>query len=296
VNLKEKPMRYAISIPNFGDWADPGTMVALARDAEAAGWDGFFLWDHIRFSATPLPVHDPWVLLGAIAATTERLVLGPMVTPLPRRRPWVVARQAVTVDHLSGGRLMLGVGLGEPVDVEFGAFGETSDLKVRAEMLDEALAILDGLWGGEEFSFSGAHYQLAPMTFLPRPVQQPRIPIIVAGYWPHRGPIRRAARWDGMNVLFPYPTEGWEEKSRALLAELLSMRTDPTAPFEYFDGGHTPDSGPDPDDPAVSIRIGATWWIESLDPWRYDWDGTAANWPSVELARDRIRMGPPRVA
>ena len=288
-------MRYAISIPNFGDWADPRTMVGLARDAEEAGWDGLFLWDHIRFSATPLPVHDPWVLLAAIAASTERIVIGPMVTPLPRRRPWVVARQAMSIDHLSGGRMMLGVGLGEPIDVELGAFDEPTDLRTLAARLDEALAIIDGLWRGEEFGFSGMHYRLEPMTFLPRPVQRPRIPIIVAGYWPHRGPIRRAARWDGMNALFPYPTEGWEEKSRALLAELKSLREDPDAPFEYFDGGHTPDDGPDADDPALSADIGATWWIESLDPWRYTWDGSAEGWPDVALARDRIVMGPPKV-
>jgi alkanesulfonate monooxygenase SsuD/methylene tetrahydromethanopterin reductase-like flavin-dependent oxidoreductase (luciferase family) len=288
-------VRYAISIPNFGDWADPRTMVGLARDAEEAGWDGFFLWDHIRFSATPLPVHDPWVLLAAIAATTERMVIGPMVTPLPRRRPWVVARQAMSIDHLSGGRMMLGVGLGEPIDVELGAFGEPTDLRTLAARLDEALTIIDGLWRGEELSFAGMHYRLEPMTFLPRPVQQPRIPIIVAGYWPHRGPIRRAARWDGMNALFPYPTDGWEEKSRALLAELKSLREDPDAPFEYFDGGHTPDDSPDADDPALSADIGATWWIESLDPWRFTWDGSATGWPDVALARDRIQMGPPRV-
>ena len=282
-------MRYAISIPNFGEWADPRTLVGLARDAEASGWDGFFLWDHIRFSATPLPVQDPWVLLAAIATVTERMTIGPMVTPLPRRRPWIVARQAVSLDHLSGGRAMLGVGIGEPIDVELTAFGEEDDVKVRAAMLDEALTILDGLWSGEEFSFTGAHYQLAPMTFLPRPVQRPRIPIIVAGTWPNRGPIRRAVRWDGMHPMFPFPTEDWETKARALVAELRSLRADPTAPFEYFDGGHTPDE----DDPAVAADLGATWWVESIDPWRYGWDGTAAGWPSVEPARERIRLGPP---
>jgi alkanesulfonate monooxygenase SsuD/methylene tetrahydromethanopterin reductase-like flavin-dependent oxidoreductase (luciferase family) len=212
-----------------------------------------------------------------------------MVTPLPRRRPWVVARQAVSIDHLSGGRLMLGVGNGEPVDVEYTAFGDESSLKKRAAMLDEGLAILDGLWSGEEFGFEGDHYRLEPMTFLPRPIQQPRIPIIVAGYWPSRGPIRRAARWDGMNPLFPFPTEDWEAKARALVAELRSLRDDPEAPFEYFDGGHTPGE----DDPALSASIGATWWVESIDPWRYTWDGTAAGWPSIEPARERIRLGPP---
>jgi alkanesulfonate monooxygenase SsuD/methylene tetrahydromethanopterin reductase-like flavin-dependent oxidoreductase (luciferase family) len=162
-------VRYAISIPNFGEWADPRTMVELAREAEAAGWDGFFLWDHIRFSTSPLPVQDPWVLLAAIATVTERMTIGPMVTPLPRRRPWVVARQAVSLDHLSNGRVLLGVGIGEPVDVELTAFGEQGDRTVRAAMLDEALSIIAGLWSGEEFSFNGDHYQLAPMTFLPRP-------------------------------------------------------------------------------------------------------------------------------
>ena len=285
-------MRYAISIPNFGDWADPKAIAELARDVEASGWDGFFLWDHLRFSAAPpLPVHDPWVLLAAMAAVTERIRIGTMVTPLPRRRPWTVARQAVSIDHLSGGRLMLGVGLGEPVDVDFAPFGEETDRKRQAEMLDEALAILDGLWSGEEFSFSGAHYRIEPVRFLPRPVQRPRIPIIVAGYWPHRRPMRRAARWDGMNILYPYPTEAWAEKFTETLAYVREHKAGARledAPFEVFDGGHTPGD----DDPAVSVRLGATWWIESLDPWRYGWDGSE-RWPEIGPMRERIRQGPP---
>jgi alkanesulfonate monooxygenase SsuD/methylene tetrahydromethanopterin reductase-like flavin-dependent oxidoreductase (luciferase family) len=285
-------MRYGISIPNFGTWAEPATMVELARDAEAAGWDGFFLWDHIRFSAVPLPVQDPWVLMAAIAARTERIILGPMVTPLPRRRPWVVARQAVSLDHLSNGRVILGVGIGEPPDVEFGAFGEPTDRKVRAEQLDEALAIITGLWSGEEFSFSGTHYHLEPMRFLPRPVQQPRIPIIVAGYLPNPGPFRRAARWDGMYPLSPRPDdEDWAEKFAALVGELRERHAEHAVdgmPFEILDGGETPG----PYDPAVAERSGATWWIESLNPWRYGWD-ESERWPEIDPARDRIRSGPP---
>ena len=285
-------MRYGISISNFGAWAEPRTMVELARDAEAAGWDGFFLWDHIRFSATPLPVQDPWVLLTAIAAETKRIVLGPMVTPLPRRRPWVVARQAVSLDHLSNGRVLLGVGIGEPVDVEFGAFGEPTDRRVRAEMLDEALAIITGLWGGEEFSFSGTHYRIGPMRFLPRPVQQPRIPIIVAGYLPNPGPIRRAARWDGMYPLAGRPDdEDWPEKFAALVAELRERHAEHAVDgmaFEILDGGETPGT----DDPAESERLGATWWIESLSPWRYGWDDSES-WPEIGPVRERIGAGPP---
>jgi alkanesulfonate monooxygenase SsuD/methylene tetrahydromethanopterin reductase-like flavin-dependent oxidoreductase (luciferase family) len=284
-------MRYGISIPNFGAWAEPRTMVELARDAEAAGWDGFFLWDHIRFSATPLPVQDPWVLLAAIAAGTERIVLGPMVTPLPRRRPWVVARQAVSLDHLSNGRVLLGVGIGEPVDIEFGAFGEPTDRRVRAEMLDEALAIITGLWSGEEFSFSGTHYRIGPMRFQPRPVQQPRIPIIVAGYLPNRGPIRRAARWDGMNPLGAEGTGNWPEQFATLVAELRERHAEHALEgmaFEILDGGETPGS----EDPAESERLGATWWIESLNPWRYGWD-ESERWPEIGPVRERIGAGPP---
>jgi alkanesulfonate monooxygenase SsuD/methylene tetrahydromethanopterin reductase-like flavin-dependent oxidoreductase (luciferase family) len=287
-------MRYGISIPNFGTWADPRTMVGLARDAEAAGWDGFFLWDHIRFTAAPVPVQDPWVLLSAIAAQTERLILGPMVTPLPRRHPWVVARQAVSLDHLSNGRVVLGVGIGEPVELEYAAFGEDPDRKVRAEKLDEALAIITGLWSGEEFSFSGTHYHLEPMRFAPRPVQQPRIPIIVAGYLPNPGPIRRAARWDGMYPLGQEGAEGWPETFAALVVELRGRHAEHAVdgmPFEILDGGETPG----PYDPAVAERNGATWWIESLNPWRFGWDETE-RWPEIGPVRDRIRSGPPRGA
>jgi alkanesulfonate monooxygenase SsuD/methylene tetrahydromethanopterin reductase-like flavin-dependent oxidoreductase (luciferase family) len=285
-------MRYGISIPNFGTWADPSTMVELARDAEAAGWDGFFLWDHIRFTATPVPVQDPWVLMAAIAAHTERLILGPMVTPLPRRHPWVVARQAVSLDHLSNGRVLLGVGIGEPVDLEYAAFGEDPDRKVRAEKLDEALAIITGLWSGEEFSFSGTHYRLEPMRFAPRPVQQPRIPIIVAGYLPNPGPIRRAARWDGMYPIGEEGDEGWPEKLAALVVELRERHAEHAVdgmPFEIFDEGVTPG----PHDPAVAERSGATWWIEDFTPWRYGWD-KSERWPEIGPVRDRIRAGPPR--
>jgi alkanesulfonate monooxygenase SsuD/methylene tetrahydromethanopterin reductase-like flavin-dependent oxidoreductase (luciferase family) len=285
-------MKYGISIPNIGDWAEPRAMVGLAREAEASGWDGFFLWDHIRFRSSPLPVHDPWILLAAIATATERMTIGPMVTPLSRRRPWVVARQAVTLDHLSGGRLMLGVGLGEPADVEFADFGEEDDLKTRAAMLDEALAVIDGLWSGEEFRFDGDHYRLAPMTFLPRPLQRPRIPIIVAGYWPNRGPIRRAARWDGMHALFPDPAQDRKAEAGALVTELRSLRADPDAPFEIFESGRTA-GGSGGGDPARAAEIGATWWIEVIDPERFGWDGSASAWPSVELARARVRLGPP---
>lgn len=190
-------MRYAVNLPNFGPWSDPAAMADLAVTADEAGWDGFFVWDHI-VGWEGLEVGDPWVILSAVAAATRRLRLGPMVTPLPRRRPWVLSRQAVSLDHLSRGRLVLGVGLGFPPDAEFGTFGEPTDGRMRSAMLDEGLAVMTGMWSGEPFEYDGSHYRVARSTFLPGPVQRPRIPIWVAGMWPHRRPFRRAARWDGV--------------------------------------------------------------------------------------------------
>jgi alkanesulfonate monooxygenase SsuD/methylene tetrahydromethanopterin reductase-like flavin-dependent oxidoreductase (luciferase family) len=156
-------MRYAVNVPNFEDYGDARTVAGLAADAEAAGWDGFFVWDHLAFvKAWRLRIADPWVLLTAVALATERLRLGPMVTPLPRRRPWKLARETVTLDRLSGGRLVLGVGLGEPPEDEFGSFGEPADPVVRAAMLDEGLEVLTRLWSGETVSFSGRHYRVLP--------------------------------------------------------------------------------------------------------------------------------------
>ena len=156
-------MRYAVNVPNFEDYGDARTVAGLAADAEAAGWDGFFVWDHLAFvKAWRLRIADPWVLLTAVALATERLRLGPMVTPLPRRRPWKLARETVTLDRLSGGRLVLGVGLGEPPEDEYGSFGEPTDPVVRAAMLDEGLEVLTRLWSGETVSFQGRHYRADP--------------------------------------------------------------------------------------------------------------------------------------
>ncbi len=183
--------------PPFGDYSDARYLADMAREAEAAGWDGFFIWDHIFFDPSFHPIADPWVALAAIAINTQRIRIGMVVTPLARRRPWKLARETVSVDRLSGGRLILGIGLGDPVQWDFGFFGEERDNKVRAKKLDEGLDILAGLWSGEPFSYQGEHYQLAEMIFLPRPAQTPRIPVWVGGNWDKHAPMRRAARWDG---------------------------------------------------------------------------------------------------
>lgn len=206
-------MQFAINVPNFGEYADPRVTAELARATEDAGWDGFFVWDHINAGFEPgTPMADPWVLLTTIALATERIRIGTMVTPLARRRPWKLARETVTIDHLCGGRLILGVGLGFPADLEFGSFGEEPDDRERAAKLDEGLDVLTGLWSGEPFSYTGEHYTVADVQFLPIPLQRPRIPIWVAQMFPHRRPLRRAARWDGLvpmheSDMFPTPAQ-----------------------------------------------------------------------------------------
>jgi alkanesulfonate monooxygenase SsuD/methylene tetrahydromethanopterin reductase-like flavin-dependent oxidoreductase (luciferase family) len=282
-------MRYAVNVPNFEDYSDVRTVAGLAADAEAAGWDGFFVWDHLAFvKAWKLRVADPWMLLTGVALATERLRLGPMVTPVPRRRPWKLARETVTLDRLSGGRLILGVGLGEPPEDEYGSFGEPTDPVVRAAMLDEGLEVLTRLWSGETVSFEGRHYRVEEVAFQPTPVQQPRIPIWVAGAWPRRGPLRRAARFDGscplkvdadgeLVVLEPGDV-------RELRAVVDRHRENPAAPFDVMLGGATPE------DPAAAramleplAEAGVTWWQESVDPRQTD----------LEAFRRRVRQGPP---
>ena len=193
-------MHYALSVPNF---AEPGALVELARRTEAGGWDGFFLWDHIVGEfGTGVPTSDPWTVLAAVATATSRVRIGTMVTPVPRRRPWVLARQVVTVDHLSGGRAVLGVGLGVPPATEYGAFGEATDQRLHGAMLDEALELLASLWSGKEVRHRGEHYSAEGVRFLPRPVQQPRVPVWSAAQLPATAGVRRGCRWDGVAPLY----------------------------------------------------------------------------------------------
>jgi alkanesulfonate monooxygenase SsuD/methylene tetrahydromethanopterin reductase-like flavin-dependent oxidoreductase (luciferase family) len=196
-------VRYGLSLPTGGPCGDPRFLVDLSVLAEAAGWDGVFLEDYVVFQGDRrAPTCDSWTALAAIAVRTARVTLGTSVTPLARRRPWTVAREVAAVDQLSGGRAVLGVGSGDTgehvvEDASFTAFGEERSPRVRAAMLDEALEIVAGLWSGQPFSFHGDHYIVDDVTFMPRPVQEPRVPIWVGGGFPNPGPTRRAARWDG---------------------------------------------------------------------------------------------------
>ena len=276
-------MRYGIDVPNFGDFGNPRALADLAREAEEAGWDGFFLWDHLQ-TDQPLPFADPWVALAAMASQTQRILLGPMVTPLPRRRPWKLARETVSLDQLSGGRLVLGVGIGINSWREYSAFGEPTDDAQHGAMLDEGLEVLTGLWSGEPFSFQGTHYQVQEARFLPTPTQQPRIPIWVAGLWPNKPPFRRAARWDGV---FPIGRERQmtPDDVREMLAYMEPYRTS-AGPFEVVMVGSAYDQGQEAGDAhlAALADAGVTWWLEGFNP-----QDTAAD------VRARIQQGPPRV-
>jgi alkanesulfonate monooxygenase SsuD/methylene tetrahydromethanopterin reductase-like flavin-dependent oxidoreductase (luciferase family) len=283
-------MRYAINMPNFGEYADPRAVAELARLAEEAGWDGLFVWDHVTFvKKRRYEIADPWVLLTAVALATERIRIGPMVTPLPRRRPSTLARQTTTLDRLSGGRLVLGVGLGDPIADEYGTFGEPTDRRVLAERLDEGLAVLTGLWSGEPVRFRGRQLVADDITFAPTPVQRPRVPVWVAGVWPNRPPLRRAARWDGV---YPLVTDATSEFRAPTVEELGQIRAyiaehRPTeGPFDIVVSGATPAEDPAAARAAVQplAEAGATWWMEAFDAER----------GPLEHTRARIRRGPPR--
>lgn len=233
--------RRGLFLAPFDELADPIVLVDLARSAESRGWDGVFLWDHIVYRAPVRAVADPWVALAAIAAHTERLRLGPMVTPLSRRRAQKVARETITLDHLSRGRLTLGVGVGSSNPAEVEPYGEVAEPRERARLLDERLAQLAAFWGGE---------------FEPRPVQDPRIPVWVAARWPNRRPVRRALHWDG---LFPIELPGPPALAE-LAREVAAQRPAGSGPFDLvveIEPG---------EDVRPWAQAGATWVLTGFGP------------------------------
>lgn len=264
-------MRYSLVLPNAGICGDARTAAEIAHLAEEAGWDGIFLEDYIvHHSAHTAPTYDPWIALAAMALRTKRILLGTTVTPLSRRRPWKLARETVTLDHLSNGRLILGVGLGDTNDPGFDQVGEVVDARKRAQMLDEALDVLVGLWSGQPFSYHGEHYHIQDVTFLPTPIQTPRIPIWVGGNWPHKGPMERAARFDGFCGGKVNDGTNWlvsPEELQSLKACIELQRTT-SAPFDIVLGGA--ERGPDPEQERAAIKLlaeaGATWWMEYVTP------------------------------
>lgn len=275
-------MRYGLEIPNAGVCGDARVLADLAYLAEEAGWDGIFLEDYIvHHSAHDAPTYDPWIALAAMAVCTKRIRLGTTVTPLSRRRPWKLARETVTLDHLSDGRLILGVGLGDVNDPGFAQVGEVTDGRQRASMLDEALDILVGLWSGQSFSYHGEYYQIHDVTFLPRPVQTPRIPIWVGGNWPNIGPMRRAARFDGFCGGKVNQGTDWlltPAELRELKASVESQRSGLTS-FDIALGGAERSSEPEQERATITAlaEAGATWWMEYVTPSRGELDAMRAH-------------------
>jgi alkanesulfonate monooxygenase SsuD/methylene tetrahydromethanopterin reductase-like flavin-dependent oxidoreductase (luciferase family) len=235
-------VRRGIFVAPFEELSEPAVVAELAARAERRGWDGFFVWDHVAYREPVKALADPWITLAAVATATERLAIGPLVTPLPRRRPHQLARETVTLDRLSGGRLVLGVGLGSDRTGEFDPdrFGEEGDPRARARLLDEGLDRLLSYWDG---------------GFEPRPVQHPRIPIWVAARWPSRRPLRRAARFDG---LFPIDLPGPDALAE-LAAEIQVMRGSDRCRFDLVA------SNPAGTDPAPWAAAGATWCLTEFD-------------------------------
>jgi alkanesulfonate monooxygenase SsuD/methylene tetrahydromethanopterin reductase-like flavin-dependent oxidoreductase (luciferase family) len=262
--------------------------VDLAVAAEEAGWDGFFLWDHLLWDEPEGQVADPTVVISAVAARTERIRIAIMVNSLARRRAAKVARETATLDVLTAGRLIVGAGLGTLAS-EYTAFGESADPRVRAARLDESLHLLDAFWTGQPVTFHGAYLTAVGVTMLPRPVQRPRIPVWCGGRWPNKRPFRRAARWDGVMPI--HTGYGLGEtmppaELRAVVAYTREHRTE-AGPFDVALEGRTDGSAADRGGQLVAsyVPAGLTWWVEALGWWR----GTPAE------AMSRIRQGPPAI-
>jgi alkanesulfonate monooxygenase SsuD/methylene tetrahydromethanopterin reductase-like flavin-dependent oxidoreductase (luciferase family) len=286
-------MRYAIYLPTFEPFGNPQVIADLARDAEQAGWDGVFLWDDV--AGWNKDMADPWISLTAAALATRRVRLGALITPLARRRPWKFARETASLDHLSGGRLVVGVGVGGG-DAQFGDLGEEPDVRVRGDMLDEGLAVVTGLWSGQPFQYEGRYYHLKPTTFRPPPLQQPRIPIWVAGVWPHKRPMARMAGWDGMFPLFWGIDDPLEQQAclKEMVAAVLARRrallpASDQLPFDVVVNGETPPDRPDQTEATIAgfAAAGATWYLESIEPDRRG----GPPWSFTRL-RERVLAGP----
>jgi len=265
-------MRFGLTVPIFDSLADPRVLADLATAAEDNGWDGFFVWDHVRYRGPVEAATDPWISLAAIALRTQRITIGPMVTPLARRRPHIVARQVVALDQLSDGRVVLGVGLGlDTSGEEFVRFGEETDPRTRAGMLDEALELLRALLSGKPVDHHGAHYTAADVRFLPTPTNG-AVPIWVAARWPHRRPLRRAARFDGVFAIDLSAAE-LPALIATIDAERAALANHPFEVVVHDIAGAAPQAW---------AEAGATWLLTTFDPFRVD----------ARQIRDVIAAGP----
>ena len=282
-------MQFAVGLPNVGEYGDPRLLLELGSLAERSGWDGVFVWDHVAYREPGWAVADPQIVVAALAAVTERIRIGMAAVAVPRRRPSKLARELASLDVLSQGRAAFAAGLGSQPAEEYESFGEDGDASVRAERLDEALAILAGMWSGERFGFRGEHYTVAEAVFKPKPLQTPRIPVWIAGRWPAKRPFRRAARWDGV-----FPTHAdvghretmTEEQLEEIVEFTMSHRDRASGDFDVIIEGQTGGADPRKDARLVSRYedVGLTWWIEKIGWFR----------GSREEMQQRIEAGPPQ--
>ncbi len=271
-------MHHALSLPPFGHLSDISALCDLAQRAESAGWDGFFLWDHIlRPSADPAEIADTWIAMTAIAAVTTRVAIGPMVTPITRRRPQKLAREVASLDRFSAGRMILGLGLGVDSGGELTRLGEIVDPRTRAERLDEGVALMCALWSGDRVEHDGTHFTADGVVFRPTPVQTPRVPLWFAARGGARRPVRRAARYDGL-----FPIEVDRDGLRAMTDVVVAER----GSLDGFDIAVQRHLVDDPRDEAgieELERLGATWMIHSHP--------TLATVADVEAAIDALASG-----
>jgi alkanesulfonate monooxygenase SsuD/methylene tetrahydromethanopterin reductase-like flavin-dependent oxidoreductase (luciferase family) len=273
--------KFGVYIANHGIFADPQDYIELSIIAEGSNWDGFFIWDHMHLNKDSSdPVLDPWIVLAGIATKTEKLRIGTTVTALARRRPWKIARETVSLDRLSNGRLVLGVGLG--VDNDFSDFGEDGDSQVRGKKLDETLDILTGLWTGQPFSYQGEFYKLNEVKFIPKPVQKP-IPIWVGGTWPNKKPFRRAAKYNG---IFPL-REGFEEhlwtSDMKEIIKYIKLHREASEPFDVIHTVVTSTKKEENQWIHDYIEAGVTWIVECFYPGR----------GSTKDIQQIVKKGPP---
>ncbi len=275
-------MKHGLFLPPFDGLADVERMADLAALAESAGWDGFFLWDHLRYPAPVRDIIDPYACLAVMASRTSRIALGPMVTPLIRRRPQVVARQAVTLDRLSKGRLVMGFGLGDDYPGgELACFGELTDAVQRGRALDEGLAIFRGLVSGEEVNITGEFLRAEGVAFQPSAFRESGIPVWTAGRWPNPAPIRRAARQQGMMVI--------QMTEPGQVAQLRASLREAGADLEHFDiavWGQRDERFAFRQDERYAQWAGAgvTWFLTGPGPFNLDYDEV----------REYVSTGPPR--
>ena len=279
-------LRFGLLVPNFGEYCGSvRNLIELAVEGESVGWDGLFLFDHIHYTiGETAAMVDPWVALAAIAVKTERIRLGTLVTPLPRRRPWKLARETVSIDHLCGGRLILGVGLGDAVDLEFESFGEDADINRRAVKLDEGLETLVRLWSGERFNYQGRYVGARNVQFLPRSLQTPRIPIWVAGRWPKRAPFRRAARWDGAFPLGLQRGSTLKPDELRAVSDFINSQRTAAGPYDIVATSGADGHIENQDTLLAYADAGATWWMQDMRRW--------CN--SRQELMAQVRRGPPQ--